>query len=40
MGVLYIEMLYTNKTAHFTYCFEHIFQEPEHMHMDLFQYVK
>jgi hypothetical protein len=40
MGAPNIEMFCANKMAHFTRCFEPIFQEPEHMHMDHFKCVK
>ena len=40
MSVPNIEMFCANKMAHFKCCFEPIFQEPEHMHMDHFKCVK
>ena len=40
LGAPNMEVFHANKMAHFTCYFEPIFQEPEHMHVDHFKYVK
>ena len=40
LGAPNMEVFHANKMAHFTCYFEPIFQEPEHVHVDHFKYVK
>ena len=40
LGAPNMEVFHANKMAYFTCILEPIFQEPEHMHVDHFKYVK